>query len=154
MTTEQKNLVFYSTEIAATLTPETASPAPATLVVIDQPPILGDAEYNDLAGDIGRGSVIQTLGGVVIQDFGVVEGDGHIQFSDTDAYIDSDVIDDLKALHETVDGEYYFTDGFNVWKVRFARPNGFVARKNLLWAQHGEYVYSYSFDLIIIEKTI
>jgi len=154
MTTEQKNLAFYSTEITATLTPEMASPAPAMLVVIDQPPILGDGEFNELGEDIGRGSVIQTLGGNVIQDFGIVESDGHIQFSDVDVYISADVIEDLAALHETVDGEYYFTDGFNCWKVRFARPNGFVARKNLLWAQHGEDVYSYSFDLIIVEKII
>jgi len=153
MTTEQKNFAFYSTDITATVTPATASPAPATLVVLDQPAILGDASFDEMSGEIGRGSVIQTLGGNVIQDFGVVASDGHIVFSDTDA-LSASIVAAIKVIYETVDGQYYFTDGFSVWLVRFARPNGFVYRKNLFWAQHGTVIYSYSIDLIIISKAI
>lgn len=150
----EKYLAFYSTEITATVDPAVADPAPEDLVVLNELPIYDDAEFNELSGDIGRGSVIQTLGGVVIQDFGVVVSDGHVVFSDTDVEISASIITDLKALHDAVAGEYYFTNGINVWKVQFARPNGFIYRKNLLWAVRGESIYSYSFDLIIIEKTI
>lgn len=147
------NLIFYSTEIAATLTPKTVTPAPTTLIELEQLPILGDAAFNEQAGELGRGSVIQTLGGVVIQDFGVVVSDGHIVFSDTDA-LGATTIGALKTIHETVDGQYYLTEGVNCWKVQFARPNGFIYRKNLYWAQHNQVIYSYSIDLIIISKSI
>ena len=153
MATEQKEFAFYSTEITATVDPAEADPAPATLVVLDQPAILGDAEFNEMSGDIGRGSVIQTLGGNVVQDFGVEISDGNIVFSDTNA-LSASVVATLKVIYETVDGVYYFTDGFSVWTVRFARPNGFVYRKNLFWAQHGTVIYSYSIDLIVISKAI
>ena len=142
------DFAFYSTEIDATVDPANADPAPATLVVLDEPPIFGDYDFE--AGDIGRGSVIPTLGGQVIQDFGVYEEDGRITFSDTDA-LSAATVSALRALWETVDGEYYFTDGFGIWKVRFARPNGFKARRNLQWANHGEDVYSYEISLIVVE---
>ena len=147
------NLIFYSTDIAATLTPKTAEPAPATLIELEQLPILGDGAFNEQAADLGRGSVIKTLGGVIVQDFGVIVSDGHIVFSDTDA-LGAATIAALKTIHETVDGQYYLTDGASCWKVQFARPNGFIYRKNLYWAQHSTVIYSYSIDLIIISKAI
>lgn len=149
----QKDFAFYSTDISPTIDPANADPAPATLVVLDQPPILPPGQYNFDAGETGRGSVIQTLGGNVIQDFGVIAGDGRISFSDTDA-LSSTTVAALKTIHETVDGEYYFTDGFSVWKVRFLRPNGFKYRKNLFWAQHGQSIYSYEIHLIVISQEI
>jgi hypothetical protein len=150
---DQKDFAFYSTEISPTTDPANADPAPATLVVLDQPPILPGGEYNFDAGEMGRGSVIQTLGGVVVQDFGVVEGDGRIYFSEFDA-LSASTVTAMKTIHETVDGEYYFTDGFSVWKVRFRRPNGFKYRKNLFWAQHGENIYSYEINLIVVSQEI
>ena len=149
----QKDFAFYSTEIDPTVDPASADPAPNILVVLDQPPILGDGMYDFQGGEIGRGSVIPTLGGAVIQDFGVVAKDGRISFSESDA-LSQPVVTDLKTIHEVVDGEYYFTDGFNVWTVRFIRPGGFVYRKNLYWAQHGQSVYSYEINLIIISQEI
>ena len=143
------DFAFYSTEIDPTTNPAEADPASETLVVLDQVPILGDAQYDLMAGEIGRGGVIQTLGGVVVQDFGVVNGDQRISFSDTDA-LGPATVADLKIIHETVDGEYYFTDGFNIWIVRFARPGGFIYRRNLFWAQHGQEIYSYEINLIVV----
>lgn len=147
------DFAFYTTEIDPTTDPANAVPAPATLVVLDQPPILGDGRFDAAAGQIGRGSVIRTLGGVVVQDFGVVDGDRHIVFAESDA-LSGTTVASIKALHETVDGQYYFTDGFNVWTVRFARPAGFVCRRNLYWAQHGVEIYSYEIDLIVISEDI
>jgi len=151
--TEQKDFAFYSTDIDPTTDPANADPAPATLVVLDQPPILGDGQYDFQAGEIGRGSVIPTLGGAVIQDFGVYEKDGRISFSESIA-LSSSVVSGLKTIHETVDGEYFFTDGFNIWRVRFARPGGFKYWRNLFWAQHGEKIYSYEINLIVVASLV
>jgi hypothetical protein len=153
----QKNFAFYSTEIQPTVSPATASPAPVTLVVLDQPPIFGTYDFD--AGEMGRGSVIQTLGGVVIQDFGVTPGDGRISFSENDA-LTKPVKEALDVIHKVVDGEYFFTDGFKIWRVRFARPNGFKARKNLLMAQYADEPgypgdrYSYEINLIVVAELV
>jgi hypothetical protein len=140
---------IYSTDIDPTTDPENASPAPADLVVLDQDPIYG--EYDEQAGSEGRGSVHQTFGGIVVQDFGVVSGDGRIRIAEKDA-LDQSTVTALRALHATVDGEYYFTNAVDIYKVRFMRPDGFKAWKNLLWAAHGKTVYSYELNLIVTEK--
>ena len=145
------DFAFYSTEIDPTTDPAIAEPAPATLVVLDQPPYFGD--YDLQAGAMGRGSVHDTLGGHVIQDFGVFEKDQRISFSESDA-LSSATITALKTLFETVDGEYFFTDSHNVWKVRFSRPDGFIYRRNLLFAHHGEHVFSYEINLIVVALEI
>jgi hypothetical protein len=147
------DFAFYSTDIDPTTDPANADPAPSTLVVLEQVPILGNAQYDLMSGEIGRGSVIRTLGGVVIQDFGIIDGDQRITFSDADA-LGASCVADLKTIHETVDGQYYFTDGFNVWTVRFSRPGGFVYRRNLFWAQHNQEIYSYSISLIVVSQEI
>jgi len=142
------DFAFYSTEIDPTTDPANADPAPETLVVLDQLPILGDGTYDLQGGEIGRGSVHQTLGGVVAQDFGIVDGDQRISFSDSDA-LSSETVAELKTIHETIDGEYFFTDGFDIWRVRFQRPGGFRYRRNLYWAAHGTAIYSYEINLIV-----
>lgn len=148
---DQKDFAFYSTEIEPTTDPANASPAPATLVVLDQPPIFGSYDFD--AGETGRGSVIPTLGKNVVQDFGVVAGDGRISFSEADA-LSAETDAALKAIHNVVDGQYFFTDGFQIWRVRFARPNGFKSRKNLFWAQHGHDVFSYEINLIVVAELV
>ena len=145
------DFAFYSTDIDPTTDPANADPVPGTLVALDQPPYFGD--YDLQAGAVGRGSVHATLGGHVIQDFGVFEADERISFSESDA-LSSATATALKTLFETVNGEYYFTDGHNVWKIRFARPDGFIYRRNLLFAHHGEHIFSYEINLIVVSEEI
>jgi hypothetical protein len=147
------DFAFYSKEIAATTDPATADPAPSSLVVLDQPPLFG--AYDLASGEVGRGAVFPTLGGAVVQDFGVFNEDLRLSFSDA-AYdsvgLSSATVAALKILHDAVDGEYYFTDGYDIWLVRFARPNGFKYRRDLLWAAHGEDAWSYEINLVVVSK--
>jgi hypothetical protein len=143
------DFALYSIDIDPTTDPANADPAPSGLVVLDQPPLFG--AYDPAGGEVGRGSVFQTLGGAVVQDFGVFDQDQRIAFSESDA-LSEETVAALKSLHDTVDGEYYFTDGYDVWKVRFARPNGFKYRRNLFWAHHEITVYSYEIELIVVAK--
>ena len=142
---------LYSTDISPTTNPGGASPSPASLAVFDQDPIFG--EYDTLAGSIGRGSVQQTFGGVVVQDFGVVAGDGRIRIAERDAMSQA-VADSIRAMHGIPNGQFYFTDGVGVWRVQFARPDGFKAWRNLLWAAKGHTVYSYEINLILVAEGV
>lgn len=143
---------LYSTDISATLDPDSASPAPTTLIEFDQDPL--HSEYNPEGAAQDRGSVIRTLGGVVVQDFGVVESDGVITFSDTGA-LSSTTVSALQSAYETVDGEFYFTDGYECWKIRFSRnPKGLKTWRNLLFAYHGTSMFSYEIQLLVVLKEI
>lgn len=143
---------IYSTEITATLDPDNAVPLPATLIVFDHDPI--HANYNPVGSAQDRGSVIRTLGGVVIQDFGVNVKDETITFSEASA-ISQSVVTALKTAYETVDGQWYFTDGYECWKVQFSRlPRGFKAWRSLLFSYHSHHVFSYEIHLIVISKDI
>lgn len=143
---------IYSTDITATLDPQNANPAPATLVVFDQDPIFGD--YDTAAGYRGRGSKIETLGGVVLQDFGVVEKDGQIRIAEENVLV-TNMITDIDALFVVIDGEYFFTDVVNCWKVRFSRPDGFKYRQNLLFKiRENIDVFSYEILFNVIFKEI
>jgi hypothetical protein len=143
---------IYTTEIAATLDPDNAVPAPATLIVFDQDPI--HANYNPVGSGQARGSAIRTLGGVVIQDFGVNVKDETISFSEVNA-ISQSVVTALKTAYETVSGQWYFTDGYECWKVQFSRnPRGFRAWRSLLFSYHNHHVFSYEIQLIVVSKEI
>ena len=143
---------IYSTEIAATLDPQNANPAPATLVVFDQDPIFGD--YDTAGGFRGRGSKIETLGGVVLQDFGVVEKDAQIRIAEENVLV-VNMITGIEALFVVIDGEYLFTDGVNCWTVRFARPDGFTYRQNLFFKIREDVdVFSYEILFNVMAKEI
>jgi len=142
---------LYSTDIIPTTNPAVASPPPASLAVFDQDPIFG--EYDFLAGSIGRGSVQQAFGGVIVQDFGGVAGDGRIRIAERDAMSQA-VVDSIQTMHDAVDGEYYFTDGIDVRRVKFARPDGFRAWRNLLWAAKDHIIFSYEINLIVIAEGV
>lgn len=144
---------IYSTDIAATLDPDSADPAPATLIVFDQDP-LHDAEYNPEGSAQDRGSVIRTLGGVVIQDFGVVVQDGVITFSDTAALAQATVTA-LQTAYETIDGQWYFMNGYECWKVQFSRnPKGFKSWRNLRYSYNNYHIFSYEMRLLVISKEL
>jgi hypothetical protein len=95
-----------------------------------------------------RGSVIPTLGGVVVQDFGVQIQDQRITFSD-EAALSEITKEALKTLYEVSSGEYYFTDGYDCWLVQFARPNGFIYRRNLVSSFHNVARFDYTINLIV-----
>jgi len=143
---------IYSTEIVATLDPDNASPLPATLIVFDQDPIHGS--YNPVGSGQDRGSVIRTLGGAVIQDFGAKIKDETISFSEVNA-LSASVVAALKTAYETVNGQWFFTDGYECWKVQFSRsPRGFRAWRSLLFSYHAQHVFSYEIQLLVISKEI
>ena len=138
----------FSIDISPTLDPDSADPAPATNIVFTQDPKHG--EYNEAQAESDRGSVIQTLGGAVIQDFGVSVRDETIEFSDTEALTQA-VVTELQSAYEQVDTEWYFTDGYSCWKVQFSRvPRGFQKFKNLLFTKHDFVMYSYSITLLVV----
>lgn len=134
---------FYSTEIDPTTDPANADPAPATIVTLHRDPVVG--EYDPMAGGAMRGSVIPTLGGAIIQEYDHQCEDQRIKISDRDAISQTNA-DTLKAM--SASGEWYFTDGYDVWKVHFARPRGFVYKRNILVAHSGKTVYSYEIELV------
>ena len=139
---------LYSTEVAPTTTPEALSPAPLTLITLDQDPLFGT--YEPEAGQMGRGSQNPTLGGVVIQDFGVILQDQRIKIAEDNA-LSQTTVDALRSASAIAGGEYFFTDGYDVWKVAFLRPGGFRAWRNMLFAAKGVTIYSYEINLMVLE---
>jgi len=141
---------IYSTEVTATLTPD--SSGAITLIIFDRDPFYG--KYESVAANEDRGSVFKTLSGKVIQDFGVLEADEIINFSDTDA-LGATVVGQLEVSSAVVDEQFYFTDGYNCWLVQFSRqPRGFKSMRNILLSYHGTHVFSYEINLIVISKEI
>jgi hypothetical protein len=120
---------------------------PTTMIVLTRDPISTGA-YNPHAGTTVRGSVIPTLGGVVIQDFGPQIMDQRITISDEVA-ITKDVIDDLITAFEVASEEYYFTDGYECYKVQFARPNGLLYKRNLATSFFNVARYDYQLNLVV-----
>ena len=139
--------VIFSTELGPALDPYDEYDDYASIVRFDRDPIV-TGSYDDHAGSIMRGSVIPTLGGVVVQDFGVQIQDQRITFSD-EAALSEITKEALKTLYEVSSGEYYFTDGYDCWLVQFARPNGFIYRRNLVTSFHNVARFDYTINLIV-----
>ena len=143
---------IYSTEVPATVDPDSLSTAPTVLIVFDQDPDSGN--YNPVSNASDRGSTWQTLGGNVRQDFGVVESDEIITFSDS-VSLSAAVNTQLTNAYETIDGEWFFTDGYNCWKVRFSRdPKGFKAWRDIFYAYKGKTYFSYEITLLVLSKEV
>lgn len=142
---------FYPTTMEPTLTPTGGE-----VVFLDQDPTFG--EYAAQKGQ-KRGSVISTLGGVQVQDFGVQVQDGRILVSDEKVPGALSTLEALQALYEAQDTDWYFTDGTRCWKVRF-QPGGFSWWLNEYWRRKKmlgvttKDVYSYQIELVILEETI
>jgi hypothetical protein len=136
---------FYSTDIDPTTDPAEASPPPDTLIQLDQDPIFEPATYDPTEGPAGRGSVLRTLGGAVVQQFDAAIADRRIVFSDVDA-LNAATVAALQALYDA-GSEFYFTDGFDVWKCRF-EPGGLKYRRNMRAAHHGLTRYAYEIRLV------
>jgi len=141
---------IYSTDIAPTLDPDSFTPA--TNIVFDQDPHHGT--YEPASAQSDRGSIIKTFGGTVVQDLGIAVTDEVIFFEDTDAIVQATVTA-LQTAYEVVDGEWYFTDGYECWKVKFSRnPRGFNYFRNLIFAQNGFMTFSYSCRLLVLSKEL
>jgi hypothetical protein len=141
------NFAFFSTELGPMLGSFDEYDELEELVILDRDPI-ATGSYNDHAGSVVRGSVISTLGGVVIQDFGVNVQDQRISFSD-EAALTETTKEALRALYEISSGTYYFTDGYDCWLVQFSRPNGFVYRRNLISSHYGVARFDYEINLVV-----
>jgi hypothetical protein len=141
--------VIFSTELGPMLDPQNEITKPTTMVVLDRDPI-ATGKYDPYAGSIMRGSVIPTLGGVVVQDFGVQIKDQRIVFSD-EAAISKTTVDDLITLEATTSGEYYFTDGYDCWLVMFSRPQGFIYRRNLISSYFNVARFDYEISLVVMD---
>jgi hypothetical protein len=119
------------------------------LFIFSSDPI-GKGTYDPSAGSTVRGSVIPTLGGVVVQDFGPQIMDQRISFSD-EAAIDTEDKEALTVLHDLSSLELYFTDGYDCWKVQFSRPNGFVYKRNLISSHFSMARFDYAINLVVLD---
>lgn len=150
------NFALYSKDIDPTLEPWAATwdPAPATLIRWDND--VDDADYQQ-ARRVRRGSVIQTGGGNVATDMGIVVSDQRIALSGTvdgGTWISTATANALQAAYETTTATYYFTDGYRVWEVRFlpGEENAPELTMSLSWkfAASTE-VWSWSIVLMVVD---
>lgn len=138
---------IFTTELGPSLDPVNMDTQPETIVVFDRDPI-ATGEYDPQAGSIMRGSVIPTLGGVVIQDFGAQIMDQRIRISD-DAAMSESIVESLYSLYILAAAVYYFTDGYDCFLVQFARPNGFIYRRNLISSFYNIPMFDYEINLVV-----
>jgi hypothetical protein len=145
--------IYASGEVAPTLTPALSISGESIFFVdLKQDPLSGT--YDLQSQPMGRGSRFQTIGGVVIQDFGVVESDRVIHIATETSAITSGEIAELQQAYETVDGTYYFTDSLQCWKVQFARPGGFMYSQNMKAKFYNKDLYDYELTLYVLSKEI
>lgn len=143
----RSKFVIFSMELGPSLDPQSLGTPPVSMVVFDRDPI-ATGNYDPHAGTTVRGSVIPTLGGVIIQDFGVQIQDQRINISDEAAFKKA-TVDALTALYIISSGRYYFTDGYSCWEVQFARPDGFMYRRNLLTSFFNTARFDYEIKLVV-----
>jgi hypothetical protein len=139
---------IFSTELGPTLDPsEDEYDSLEHLFIFRSDPI-GKGSYDPHAGSTVRGSVIPTLGGVKVQDFGPQIQDQRLSFSDEAALTEADK-NALVVLYELSSKELYFTDGYDCWLVQFARPDGFVYRRNLITSHNNIARFDYEIKLVV-----
>jgi hypothetical protein len=138
---------IYSTDANPVTDPDSA----ITKIDLDTGPILrGEI---DLLGDAhGRGSTHRTLGGLVVQDFGVTIKDRTIRVAASDCLSEAKV-SQLEALYVVRDAEYLFGTGFETYRVKFSRnPAGFRSWRNMQFSHHGKHFFSYELNFIVVAK--
>jgi hypothetical protein len=149
------NFALYSKDIDPTLTPWTADPAPGTLIRWDND--VDDQDYQP-PRRVRRGSVIQTGGGNVVTDMGIVVTDGRITASGTvdgGTWISTATAEALQTAYESTTATYYFTDGERVWEVQFlpGEDNAPELTMSLSWkAAASTEVWSWSIVLMPLEE--
>jgi hypothetical protein len=143
---------LYSTDVAATLAPSALEAPPATLIVWDHDPI--KSQGLQITPPARRGQVIRTGTSVVYHDHGVVEGDGTLTITgntDDGEWLSASTVAALRTAYAAEDTEWYFTDGFNCWKVRFQAMNLW---RHQFWAEHGIQNFSYEITFHIVSTEI
>lgn len=149
------NFALYSTDIDPTLEPWAATwdPLPETVIHWDND--VDDADYVP-PKMIKRGSVIQTGGGNVVQDMGIVKSDARIVASgsvEAGTWISTATAAAIKAAYEAGE-QMYFTDGVSVWRVKFlpgeeSYPEAYMS---LSWkASKGLEFWSWSLVLMVVD---
>lgn len=143
---------LYSTDASPNVDPYTAS----SYIVFPQPAWNAGPFDSSFVVEPpnGRGEIIETLGGIVVQDLGVPTNlvGGRIKFSDKDA-LDQETKDALDLLYGATGVQYYFFNGKEIYKVAFSRsPAGLKTYRNLLYAQNNLTYYSYEIELVILEQ--
>lgn len=121
-----------------------------TSITLDDPPW---SEGADLFGEEwGRGSVHRTLGGIVVQDFGVQDCDRRIRVSGIDALTPATVAQ-LDAAYREKDTVWNFTDGYDTFQVQFSRrPPGFRYWRCLKFSEVGVPYFSYELLFIVLSE--
>lgn len=137
---------LFSTEMGPMLSPSVDDNLEKLFIFKNDP--VGKGSYDPHVGTTARGSVITTLGGVVIQDFGPQIKDQRIVFSDEDALTYTEAMS-LYDLYLLLSRELYFTDGYDCFLVQFSRPDGYVYRRNLVTSHFNVARYSYTIKLIV-----
>ena len=67
--------------------------------------------------------------------------------------LDDETKEALETMYAAVDTDWYFTNGIDLYKVRFSRkPAGLKVYRNLLWSQFGHTYYSYEIELIVVSQ--
>jgi hypothetical protein len=83
----------------------------------------------------GRGVAVPTFGGVLVQDYGMHIEDRKIRVAGEE--MTEAIREALQTKFETLDQDWNFTDGLEVFRVRFRRnPRGFMAQ--LQGARYGQ----------------
>lgn len=148
-------VLYTSGEVNATLDPVgEIDPGTFNGVIINLKTDPLSGKYDLFPQTMGRGSRIQTIGGCVDQDFGVLECDRTIQVAVEHSAISAATIAQLATAFETVDGQYYFTDSVNCWAVKFARPGGFSYVQDLRAKHFDQDIFSYELNLNVVSKDI
>lgn len=138
---------IYSTDASPESNPATAS----IKVQLDDPPIL-NGEYDNFGDAEARGSVHRTFGGIVVQDFGILDTDRTIRITGTDA-LSQATVDALQSMYAAVATQYYFSDGYERFLVQFSRkPAGLRYWRNLGYAHNGRPYFTYEINLIVLDK--
>lgn len=151
----EQHFAIFSTD---TITPYLAVDA----TYLDQDPIYG--EYDPQYEWVGRGSTTPTLGGVAIQDFGSIQADRKIYIKES-TFALSKASRDALEIKYAAQQEWNFTDGEEVFRVRFSRsPRGFKSWKNMVMWWDGMrvsspppasfVVYNYEILLLVVSKLI
>jgi hypothetical protein len=126
-----------------------------------------EGEYDSEFEWDGRGADIPTLGGRIIQDWGISEKDRKIRVAGRD--LNSTLRDELETKYLGVDQEWFFTArkaagvDADVWRVQFRRvPRGFsavldgptfaVGRMYQEPPDPGYERYRYELVLLVVEK--